>query len=95
LADPAAADVIQATRSQAVEATLPPEWAMDTPFGEGSNNVEPTLGGQRGPVYVQLDNSSDTLLLESGLVTEAETLAFSSSSSVLPTLLFQPVQAVV
>jgi len=88
--DPAAADVIQVTRSQAVETTLSPEWTEDAVSDADANNVEPTLGGPRGPVYVQLDNDSVDSHLESGLMTEAETLAFTSSSSVLPTLLFRP-----
>jgi uncharacterized protein (DUF4415 family) len=88
--DPAAADVIQVTRSQAMETTLSPEWTEDALLEADANNVEPTLGGPRGPVYVQLDNDSVDSLLESGLMTEAETLAFTSSSSVLPTLLFRP-----
>jgi len=82
--------------TQALEMTPTPtlQWSEDAAFAdyaaEANNDVEATLGGPRGPVHIQLDNSADDFVLLSGLVADAETLTFSSSTSVLPTLLFSP-----
>ena len=86
-----AADAIQITRPQIVEATRPPEWAEEAVFDDAeANSIEATLGGARGPVYIQLDEDASDVVLQSGLMSEAETTLPSTSSSVLPTLLSSP-----